>query len=57
VLECEEVSGNQPAYTWTMPTEYAFIVAQGAPGSSYAGLQTWWTADAGPNTAPSPATP
>ena len=57
VLECEEVSGNQPAYTWAMPTEYAFIVAQGAPGSSYAGLQTWWTADAGPNTAPSPATP
>jgi hypothetical protein len=57
VLECEEVSGNQPAYTWTMPTEYAFIVAQGAPGSSFAALQTWWTDDAGPNTAPSPATP
>src|SRR5215472_7872403 len=57
VLECEEVSGNQPAYTWTMPTEYAFIVAQGAPGSSFAALQTWWTDDAGPNAAPSPATP
>jgi len=57
VLECEEVSGNQPAYTWTMPTQYAFIVAQGAPGSSFAALQTWWTDDAGPNTAPSPATP
>jgi hypothetical protein len=57
VLECEEVSGNQPAYTWTMPTEYAFIVAQGAAGSSFAALQTWWTDDAGPNTAPSPATP
>jgi hypothetical protein len=57
VLECEEVSGNQPAYTWTMPTEYAFIVAQGAPGSSFAALQTWWTDDAGPNTAPGPATP
>ena len=57
VLECEGVSGNQPAYTWTMPTEYAFIVAQGAPGSSFAALQTWWTDDAGPNTAPGPATP
>jgi hypothetical protein len=57
VLECEEVSGSQPAYTWTMPTEYAFVVAQGAPGSSFAALQTWWTGDAGPNTAPSPATP
>jgi hypothetical protein len=40
-----------------MPTEYTFIVAQGAPGSSFAALQTWWTDDAGPNTAPSAATP
>jgi hypothetical protein len=57
VLECEQVSGGQPAYTWTMPTEYSFIVAQGAPGSSFAALQTWWTGDAGPNAAPSPAVP
>jgi hypothetical protein len=57
VLECEEVSGNQPAYTWTIPSEFTFIAAQGAPGSSFSSLQTWWTQDAGPNTAPTPATP
>jgi hypothetical protein len=57
VLECEEVSGNQPAYTWTIPSEFTFIAAQGAPGTSFSSLQTWWTQDAGPNTAPTPATP
>jgi len=57
VLECEEVSGDQPAYTWTIPSEYAFIVAQGAPGSSFAALQTWWTHDASPNSSPSPTAP
>jgi hypothetical protein len=57
VLECEQVSGNQPAYTWTIPTQFTFIAAQGAPGSSFGALQKWWTDDAGPNRAPNPATP
>jgi hypothetical protein len=55
VLECEEVSGNEPAYTWTVPSENAFIVAQGAAGSTFSALDSWWTSSATPSAAPSPA--
>jgi hypothetical protein len=54
VLECEEVSSNEPAYTWTMPSENAFIVAQAAPGSSFSALDSWWTNNGTPNAAPIP---
>jgi len=57
VLECEEVTSNQPAYTWTMPTEYTFIVAQAAPGTSFAALASWWTDNAVPAAAPTPPPP
>ncbi len=55
VLECEEVSGNEPAYTWTMPSENTFVVAQGAPNSTFAALDSWWTHSATPAAAPTPA--
>lgn len=59
VLECEwvGVDANTPAYTWTYPTENAFIVAQGAPGTTFAALNTWWTNNASPVAPPSPAAP
>lgn len=52
VVECEEVSGNEPAYTWTIPSENAFIVAQGAPGSAFSALASWWTSNETPAAAP-----
>jgi hypothetical protein len=52
VVECEEVSGNEPAYTWTIPSENAFIVAQGAPGSAFSALSSWWTSNETPTAAP-----
>jgi hypothetical protein len=55
VLECEEVSGNQPAYSWTIPSENAFLVAQGAPGTTFAALNSWWASSASPSRSSSPA--
>ena len=59
VLECEWVGAgstpNEPAYTWTLPTENAFIVAQGAANSAFSVLDTWWTKDSGPLSSPTPA--
>lgn len=52
VLECEEVSGNEPAYTWTIPSENTFIVAQGAPGSTFTTLASWWSSNETPTAAP-----
>lgn len=54
VIECETVSKNQPAYTWTIPTENAFLVAQAAEGTSFKDLDTWWTHNATPVAAPTP---
>ncbi len=44
VLECQYVGSNLdvPAYAWTYPTENAFIVAQGAPNSTFDALNSWW---------------
>jgi len=59
VLECEMVPASngspQPVYTWTYPTEDAFIVAVGAPNSSFAALDAWWSNRSGPVASPSPA--
>jgi hypothetical protein len=58
VLECQTVgsgSGAQPAYAWAYPTEDAFLVAQGAPGSSFAALDSWWANSALGSPTPSPA--
>jgi hypothetical protein len=55
VLECETVhngSNTLPAYAWAYPTEDAFIVAQGAPGSSFPVLDAWWRNNSGPLSAP-----
>jgi hypothetical protein len=60
VLECQMVGSNgkndQPSYTWSLPTQNTFFVAQGAKGSSWSSLNDWWTKDAPPqpSTAPSP---
>jgi hypothetical protein len=45
VLECQYVGAalNEPAYAWTYPTENAFIIAQGAPDSTFGALSRWWT--------------
>jgi hypothetical protein len=59
VLECEWVGTgstlNEPAYTWSFPTENAFIVGQGAANSSFSALDTWWTNNSTPLSSPSPA--
>jgi hypothetical protein len=59
VLECETVTGssggNEPAYTWAYPTQDAFIVAQGAAGSSFSALDSWWTNNSAPLNSPSPS--
>lgn len=59
VLECEWVgSGStptEPAYTWTIPTENAIIVGQGATNSTFSALQTWWTDNSTPLASPTPA--
>jgi hypothetical protein len=55
VLECETVgsgSNAEPAYTWAYPTEDAFIVAQGAPGSSFSALDSWWRQSSAPASSP-----
>ena len=46
VIEClmlKTDKGVQPVYTWSLPSEDAFIVAAGAPNSSFAALNQWWT--------------
>ena len=59
VLECQAVSarssggGSAPAYAWALPSEDAFYVAQGADGSSFTALNSWWTT----NSLPTPASP
>ena len=58
VLWCEMVdvgNGPQPVYTWTLPSEDAFFVAAGAPKSSFAALDKWWSNNSLPMTAPSPS--
>jgi len=58
VLWCEMVDaghGPQPVYTWTLPSENVFYVAAGAPKSSFAALDKWWSNNSLPQTAPSPA--
>jgi hypothetical protein len=57
VLECQTAgsgSTTQPVYTWAYPTENAFIVAQGAPGSSFSALDSWWRQSSAPASSPGP---
>lgn len=56
-LECSWVGSNndRPAYVWAFPTENAFILAEGAPGSSFSALDSWWSQNAAPAAAPTPA--
>ena len=57
VLECQTVgsgSKTQPAYTWAYPTEDAFIIAQGATGSSFSALDSWWRQSSPPSSSPRP---
>ena len=56
VLQCQTVhsSGAQPAYSWAYPTEDAFIIAQGAPGSSFSALDSWWRKSSAPVSSPRP---
>lgn len=65
MLECQYAGAGtaqaEPAYAWTYPTENAFIVAQGAPDSTFGALSTWWMRDVTPRstltvTAVSPST-
>ena len=59
VLECGLVGSgsvvNQPGYAWTFPSEDAFITAVGAPNTTFAALDSWWTNNADPSASPSPA--
>jgi hypothetical protein len=48
-------NGPQPTYTWTLPSEDAFFVAAGAPNSSFAALNKWWSSNSLPLAAPSPS--
>jgi hypothetical protein len=48
-------NGPQPTYTWTLPTEDAFFVAAGAPNSSFAAMDRWWSNYSLPMSAPSPS--
>jgi hypothetical protein len=51
VLECQGISarsgggGSAPAYAWALPSEDTFFVAQGADGSSFTALDSWWTSN------------
>jgi hypothetical protein len=61
VLECLTVRDSngppQPVYIWTLPTEDAFLLAVGPPNSSFAALNTWFTARSMPRASPSPKLP
>jgi hypothetical protein len=51
------VTGNAPVYVWTLPTQDMFLIAEGAGGSSFTALNSWWTSsNSGPSVTPS-ATP
>ncbi len=52
VLECWTGSNAAPAYVWTIPTQNAFVIAVGADGSSFKALDSWWTNNASPASAP-----
>lgn len=57
VLECGTVgSGSSagPAYAYSMPTQDAFFVAQGADGSAFTALNNWWSNNSMPLASPSP---
>jgi len=56
-LECwTYLSGGSPfpAYTWSFPTENAFLWAVGNAGTSWSALDVWWKANETQPTAPSP---
>ena len=59
LLECVTVRDNngppQPVYTWTLPTEDAFLAAVGPPNSSFAALDTWFASASMPLASPSPS--
>lgn len=59
VLECGLAGSgsvaNQPGYAWTFPSEDAFITALGAPNTTFAAHDSWWTNNSEPSAAPSPA--
>ena len=59
LLECATVRDNngppQPVYTWTLPTEDAFLAAVGPPNSSFAALDTWFASASMPLASPTPA--
>jgi hypothetical protein len=59
LLECVTVRDNngppQPVYTWTLPTEDAFIAAVGPPNSSFAALDAWFASRSMPLASPSPS--
>jgi hypothetical protein len=59
LLECATVRDNngppQPVYTWTLPTEDAFLAAVGPPNSSFAALNTWFASASMPLASPSPS--
>jgi hypothetical protein len=42
-----------PTYVYAMPTEDAFFIVQGAPGSSFATLDNWWSNNSMPLASPS----
>ena len=59
LLECATVRDNngppQPVFTWTLPTEDAFLVAVGPPNSSFAPLRDWFASASMPLASPSPS--
>lgn len=59
LLECVTVRDNngppQPVFTWTLPTEDAFIAAVGPPNSSFAALDAWFASRSMPLASPSPS--
>lgn len=59
VLECmmQTDSGNKqvPTFTWAYPSEDAFIIAEGTPGSSFSAMANWWIHHVTPVNAPKPS--
>lgn len=52
IVECHW-AGNHPTYTWTFPTEDAFIVAVGA--TTFSALDSWFVKNGLPLSSPSPS--